>query len=62
MEPAPATGGGQGPVTPPTATRRTSRTTAGSKPLYLKEYYVQAIMAIIKAATAAHKEEIVRHK
>ena len=31
MEPAPTTGGGQGPVTPPTAVRRTSRTTAGSK-------------------------------
>ena len=31
MEPAPTTGGGKGPVTPPTAVRRTSRTTAGSK-------------------------------
>ena len=27
MEPAPTTGGGKGPVTPPTAVRRTSRTT-----------------------------------
>ena len=62
MEPAPATGGGQGPATPPTATRRTSRTTAGSKPSYLKEHYVQAIMAIAKAVTAVYEEEIVRHE
>ena len=62
-EPAPSMGGGQGPGTPPPppATRRTSRTTAGSRPTYLKDYHLNAIMAIIDAAAAAHEEEIVRY-
>ena len=60
--PAPAAGGGQGHSTPSPAPRRSSRRTAGTQPAYLKDYHVEAIMAIVMAAAAAQEEEIVRHE
>ena len=60
--PAPAAGGGQGTSTPSPAPRRSSRRTAGTQPAYLKDYHVEAIMAIVMAAAAAQEEEIVRHE
>ena len=60
--PAPASCGGQGPSTPPPAPRRSSRRTAGTQLAYLKDYHMEAIMAIVMAAAAAQEEEIVRHE